>query len=118
MGLVAKNSILLVDLTDQLRTQRLGISDALLEACPLHLRPILMTSFTVILTMLPVSVGIGAGADTSGPLAVAVVGGMLSSTLLTLLVVPTVYVMIEEPLLRYRTRDGAASQLRTRSAGN
>ena len=118
MGLVAKNSILLVDLTNQMRARGLGIREALLDACPLRLRPILMTSFTVILTMLPVSLGVGAGADTSGPLAVAVVGGMLSSTLLTLLVVPTVYAMIEEPLFRYRTRTDAASQLRTRSAGN
>ena len=96
MGLVAKNSILLVDLTNQLRAQGYGVRAALLEACPLRMRPVLMTSFTIILTMLPVALGLGAGADTSGPLAIAVVGGMLSSTLLTLVVVPAVYSLIEE----------------------
>jgi len=100
MGLVAKNSILLVDLTNQLRAQGYGVREALLEACPLRMRPVLMTSFTIILTMLPVALGLGAGADTSGPLAIAVVGGMLSSTLLTLVVVPAVYSLIEEPLSR------------------
>jgi len=102
MGLVAKNSILLVDLTNQLRAEGLGVGEALRRACPSRLRPVLMTSFTVILAMLPAALGFGAGSDTNGPLAVAVIGGMLSSTLLTLVVVPAVYSLVENGLLRLR----------------
>jgi HAE1 family hydrophobic/amphiphilic exporter-1 len=98
IGLVAKNSILLVDLTNQLRDQGKGISEALLEACPIRMRPVVMTSLTVILAMLPAAIGVGAGADTNGPLAVAVIGGMISSTLLTLVVVPAVYSLVEHGL--------------------
>jgi hydrophobe/amphiphile efflux-1 (HAE1) family protein len=95
IGLVAKNSILLVDLTNQLRARGRSVADALREACPIRLRPVLMTSLTVILALLPAALGLGAGAETNGPLAIAVIGGMLSSTLLTLVVVPAVYTLIE-----------------------
>jgi HAE1 family hydrophobic/amphiphilic exporter-1 len=91
IGLVAKNSILLVDLTNQLHQKGMPINDALREACPIRLRPVLMTSLTVILALLPAALGLGAGAETNGPLSVAVIGGMISSTLLTLVVVPAVY---------------------------
>ncbi len=104
IGLVAKNSILLVDLTNQLRDQGRGITEALLEACPIRMRPVLMTSLTVILAMLPAASGVGAGADTNGPLAVAVIGGMISSTLLTLVVVPAVYSLVEHGLVRMGER--------------
>ena len=100
MGLVAKNSILLIDLTNTNRIDGLSINDALLKACPQRMRPILMTSFTVILSLLPAALGFGAGSDTNGPMAVAVIGGMLSSTFLTLIVVPAVYSVIEEWLLK------------------
>jgi HAE1 family hydrophobic/amphiphilic exporter-1 len=95
IGLVAKNSILLVDLTNQLREQGRAIDEALREACPIRMRPVLMTSLTVILALLPAALGIGAGSDSNGPLAVAVIGGMISSTLLTLVVVPAVYSLVE-----------------------
>ncbi|RME33361.1 MAG: efflux RND transporter permease subunit [Gammaproteobacteria bacterium] len=104
MGLVAKNSILLIDLTNQLRNEGRGIREALLEACPIRLRPVLMTSATIIVTMLPAALGFGAGADTNGPLAVAVIGGMVSSTLLTLVVVPAAYSLLEGGLARLRRR--------------
>ncbi len=91
IGLVAKNSILLVDLTNQYRAQGADIDRALLEACPIRLRPVLMTSATIILALLPAALGLGAGAETNGPLSVAVIGGMITSTLLTLVVVPAVY---------------------------
>ncbi len=100
MGLVAKNSILLVDLANQLREQGKSIDDAIREACPKRLRPVLMTSLTVILALLPASLGVGAGADVNAPLAVAVIGGMISSTLLTLVVVPSVYSLVERALER------------------
>jgi len=102
MGLVAKNSILLVDLTNQLRDQGRAVEDALREACPVRLRPVLMTSLTVILALLPAALGLGAGADTNGPMAIAVIGGMVSSTLLTLVVVPAVYSLVEQGLRRLR----------------
>ncbi|MEA1922920.1 MAG: efflux RND transporter permease subunit, partial [Pseudomonadota bacterium] len=102
MGLVTKNSILLVDLTNQLRTEGKGIDTALSEACPVRLRPVLMTALTLILGMLPAALGYGAGADTNGPLAVAVIGGMLSSTVLTLLVVPAAYSLVENGIERLR----------------
>ncbi|MCG8380857.1 MAG: efflux RND transporter permease subunit [Gammaproteobacteria bacterium] len=101
MGLVAKNSILLVDLTNQLRESGKDISTALIEACPIRLRPVLMTSLTVILTLLPPALGLGAGSDTNGPLAIAVIGGMVSSTLLTLIVVPAAYSLVEGGLLKW-----------------
>ena len=91
IGLVAKNSILLIDLTNQLREKGVGIDEALKQACPIRLRPVLMTSMTIILALLPAALGLGAGAETNGPLSVAVIGGMISSTLLTLVVVPAVY---------------------------
>ena len=104
IGLVAKNSILLVDLTNQRRAEGKGIGDALRDACPIRMRPVLMTSMTVILALLPAALGIGAGAETNGPLAVAVIGGMITSTLLTLVVVPAVYSLVEGGLERWRNR--------------
>ncbi len=95
IGLVAKNSILLIDLTNKLRAQGQSVNGALLEACPIRMRPILMTSLTIIISMLPAAMGVGAGSDTNAPLAVAVIGGMISSTLLTLVVVPVVYSLVE-----------------------
>ncbi len=103
IGLVAKNSILLVDLTNQRRSQGMGIDDALQNACPIRLRPVLMTSATIILALFPAALGLGAGSETNGPLAVAVIGGMISSTLLTLVVVPSVYSLVENGLQRSHT---------------
>lgn len=100
VGLVAKNSILLVDLTNALRAEGRDVDTALREACPIRMRPVLMTSLTVILALLPAALKLGAGGDSNAPLAVAVIGGMVSSTLLTLVVVPAVYSLIE----RYRAR--------------
>lgn len=91
LGLVAKNSILLVDRANQLRIDGLAAHDAIRQACPERLRPVLMTSLTIILSMFPAALGFGAGSENNAPLAVAVIGGMISSTLLTLLVVPAAY---------------------------
>jgi HAE1 family hydrophobic/amphiphilic exporter-1 len=96
MGLVAKNSILLIDLTNQRRKQfKDNINLALLDACPQRLRPVLMTSFTVILAMLPSAVSTGIATKGNAALSIAVIGGMLSSTFLTLIVVPCVYSVVE-----------------------
>ena len=101
IGLVAKNSILLVDLTNQRREEGMAIDTALQDACPIRLRPVLMTSLTVILALLPAALGFGAGAETNGPLAVAVIGGMITSTLLTLVVVPAVYSLTMHGVARW-----------------
>lgn len=101
IGLVAKNSILLVDLTNQMREKGWGINEALLHACPIRLRPVVMTSLTIILALTPAALGLGAGAETNGPLAIAVIGGMISSTLLTLVVVPAAYSLVMSGLARY-----------------
>ena len=110
IGLVAKNSILLVDLTNQRREQGLGIDEALRDACPIRMRPVLMTSLTVILALLPAALGLGAGAETNGPLAVAVIGGMITSTLLTLVVVPAVYSLVERGIERWHRRHPRAAE--------
>ncbi len=108
IGLVAKNSILLVDLTNQRRAGGMAIDDALSEACPIRMRPVLMTSATVVLALFPAALGFGAGAETNQPLSIAVIGGMISSTLLTLVVVPAVYSLVENALARRRAASVAA----------
>ena len=88
-------------MTNQLRDEGKGIDEALLEACPIRIRPVLMTSLTVVLALSPAALGLGAGSDTNGPLAVAVIGGLVSSTLLTLVVIPSVYSLVEHRISRF-----------------
>lgn len=104
IGLVAKNSILLVDLTNQLRDKGIPIDDALKEACPIRLRPVVMTSLTIILALLPAALGLGAGSETNKPLSVAIIGGMVSSTLLTLVVVPAAYSLVMHGLEKLQSK--------------
>jgi HAE1 family hydrophobic/amphiphilic exporter-1 len=94
MGIVKKNSILLVDFTNHRRTAGLGVRDALLEACPLRLRPILMTSVACVASAIPAAMALGPGAETTRPMAVVVIGGVILSTLLTLVVVPCAYSLL------------------------
>jgi HAE1 family hydrophobic/amphiphilic exporter-1 len=95
MGIVKKNSILLVEFTNNRRRDKsMNVHDALLEACPIRLRPILMTSFATIAAAIPPALGIGPGAETRIPMALVVIGGVLFSTALTLLVVPCAYSLL------------------------
>jgi multidrug efflux pump len=94
-GLVTKNAILLVDCTNQLKAKGMDIKEALCEAGRLRLRPILMTATSTILGIIPIAFSLGAGADSRRPLGVCVIGGMLSSTLLTLFIVPAFYLLLE-----------------------
>ena len=87
---------MLVDYTNQARERGLSIEDALREACSLRLRPIMMTTTSTILGMLPIALGLGAGAELRQSMGVVIVGGMVSSTILTLVVVPLIYLLIEE----------------------
>ena len=91
MGIVKKNSILLVDFTNQRREAGKNVRDALIEACPTRLRPILMTSFATIVAAIPAALTFGPGAESRAPMAIAVIGGVFVSTFLTLLVVPCFY---------------------------
>ena len=111
IGLVAKNSILLVDLSNQRRAQGMSVDEALRDACPTRMRPVLMTSATLILALLPAALGLGAGAETNAPLAIAVIGGMVTSTLLTLVVVPAAYSLVEN--WRAARRAGGAAALQS-----
>ena len=94
MGIVKKNSILLVDFTNQQRENGLDVNNALLTACPIRLRPILMTSSATIAAAIPPAMAIGPGAETRIPMAVSVIGGVMISTILTLFVVPCVYSLL------------------------
>ena len=102
MGLVTKNAILLVDYTNQLRREGLPVKDALLKAGPVRLRPIIMTTIAMILGMMPSAFGNGDGSEFRAPISIATIGGLLTSTLLTLVVVPVSYLLLERGLARVR----------------
>jgi multidrug efflux pump subunit AcrB len=94
-GLVKKNSIILVDYTNQLRAQGMGLKEAVLTACPVRLRPIIMTSLATIASAVPLAIGFGPGAETRAPLARSIIGGIVLSTLVTLIIVPIFYVLFD-----------------------
>jgi hypothetical protein len=94
-GLVKKNSIILVDYTNQLREQGMDLRTAVLTACPVRLRPIVMTSVATIAAAVPLAIGHGAGAETRAPLARSIIGGIFLSTLVTLVIVPVFYVLFD-----------------------
>ncbi len=102
VGLVTKNSILLVDYANRLRGRGLAAVEAMLEAGRIRLRPILMTSVATIMGAIPIALGSGAGATSRRPLGYAIVGGIFFSTLLTLFVVPAVWLLVERLLARRR----------------
>jgi multidrug efflux pump len=102
VGLVTKNSILLVEFANQQCAKGVSAHDAMLQAGTVRLRPILMTAFSTIAGILPVAIGFGAGAESRRPMGVAVVGGMLTSTFLTLVIIPVVYTLFSD--LGARTR--------------
>jgi hydrophobe/amphiphile efflux-1 (HAE1) family protein len=94
MGIVKKNSIMLVDFTSTRRIAGMGVHEALMDACPIRLRPILMTSTATIAAAIPPAISLGLGAETTRPMAIVVIGGVILSTLLTLFVVPCVYSLL------------------------
>jgi HAE1 family hydrophobic/amphiphilic exporter-1 len=96
MGLVTKNAILLVDFTKTLRSRGMSRREALIAAGRTRLRPILMTTFAMIFGMLPLALALGQGAEMRAPMARAVIGGLITSTVLTLVVVPVVYTMLDD----------------------
>jgi HAE1 family hydrophobic/amphiphilic exporter-1 len=100
MGLVTKNSILLVDYANQLRARGMSKVEAMRTAAPVRMRPVLMTALSMIFGVLPAALGVGPGAETRAPMAVAVAAGMFSSTLLTLIVVPVFYVVLDDAVAK------------------
>jgi multidrug efflux pump len=94
IGLVTKNAILIVEFANQLRLRTSSVVEAVIQAATIRLRPILMTSFATIFGVLPIAIGLGAGAESRRPLGLAVVGGLFFSTFLTLVVVPVVYTIL------------------------
>lgn len=105
MGLVKKNAILLVDYTNTLRERGMSRREAILQAGPVRLRPILMTTFAMVFGMLPVALGIGEGADLRAPMGITLIGGLLTSLFLTLAVVPAAYDTFDD------WKDGIARRL-------
>jgi len=104
VGIAKKNSIMLVDFTNQIRERGVERHQALLQACPIRLRPILMTSMATIAGALPPAFAIGPGAELQRPMALALVGGMIVSTLLTLFVVPSGYSVLDDVIEWWRAR--------------
>ncbi len=104
MGISKKNSILLVDFINQIRVRGVERHEAILEACPIRLRPILMTSTAMIAGALPPALAIGPGAELQRPMAISLVGGIVVSTLLTLFVIPAAYSIIDDVVVWNETR--------------
>ena len=120
MGLVTKNAILLVDLTNQFVREGMGVRDAILKAGPVRLRPIMMTTVAMILGMLPSAMGSGEGSDFRSPISIATIGGLITSTLLTLVVVPVSYLLLARGVERvkaWRTAPGTRMPQVARVAG-
>ena len=93
-GIVVNNSIVLIDFTNQLRAQGKNKFQAIQKACAVRLRPILMTTSTTVLGLIPMAVSMGEGSELRIPLAVTVIGGLITSTLLTLVLVPVLYTLV------------------------
>lgn len=104
LGLLDKNAILLMDYANQLRRAGLKRHDAIMKTGLVRLRPILMTTASTVLGMVPIAIGLGAGAELRQPMAVAIIGGLMTSTLLSLVVVPVLYTLLEDGWLRIRRR--------------
>jgi HAE1 family hydrophobic/amphiphilic exporter-1 len=96
VGVVVKNAIILVDYINQLRARGIPRNESILWAGPVRLRPVLMTACTTILAMLPLALGIGEGAELEAPLATVIIGGLLCSTLVSLVLVPVVYTIFDD----------------------
>ena len=108
VGIVVTNGIVLIDFVNQLRSRGMSVYDALIEGGRLRLRPVLMTAVTTILAMIPIALGLTEGAIMAAELATVVIGGLFTSTLLTLVVVPVVYSLTES--LRHRFTPTRAPQ--------
>ena len=118
MGIVAKNAILLIDFAKWSHKEKgMPLREALIEAGRIRLRPIMMTTIALVAGMIPVAIGYGEGADFRAPLGRAVIGGVIASTVLTLVVIPTVYEILEEWREGFLSRFRKGMGVRERAAG-
>jgi HAE1 family hydrophobic/amphiphilic exporter-1 len=101
VGIVTKNAILLIDFALQRMRAGMPVDSALLEAGPIRLRPILMTTFAMIFGMVPIAIGHGDGGEARAPMAIAVIGGLITSTVLTLVIIPCVFSLFQSVKSRY-----------------
>ncbi|NGQ97381.1 efflux RND transporter permease subunit [Brevibacillus sp. SYP-B805] len=101
-GIVVRNAIVLIDFTNILRRQGVSRTEAILTAAPIRLRPILMTTLCTVLGLLPLALGFGEGGESQAPMATVVIGGLLFSTLLTLVVIPVVYTILDDMAARLK----------------
>jgi len=101
-GIVVNNGIILIDFVNRLRQQGLGVREAAVEAAKIRLRPILMTSFTTIFGLLPLALGMAEGKELRAPLAITVIGGLTAATILTLVVIPSLYIIVENFREKFR----------------
>lgn len=109
MGIVKKNSIILVDYANQFREKGMGAAESMEKAGPIRLRPILMTAIATLMAAIPPALGLGSGSEIRTPMAIAVIGGVILSTVLSLLVVPAFYVSADRILIRmkkFRNKSG------------
>jgi HAE1 family hydrophobic/amphiphilic exporter-1 len=106
-GIVVNNAIVLLDYANQLRREGVSKREAIVQACSVRLRPIVMTTLTTVLGLAPMAIGVGEGAEIRTPMAVAVMGGLTLSTLLTLVLIPVVYEWADRK--KYETEDSAES---------
>jgi HAE1 family hydrophobic/amphiphilic exporter-1 len=118
VGIVTKNSILLVDFANQERRRGADKVQAILTAGPLRLRPILMTAFSTMIAVVPVALAMSEGGETRQPMALAVIGGMLTSTLLTLLVIPVIYLIVDDAVAWVGRRIGGLRRALRRPAAS
>ena len=118
MGLVTKNAILLVDFANQMRRAGMGQSEALLEAAHVRLRPILMTTLAMVFGMVPLAFGLAEGSEQRAPMGQAVIGGIITSSLLTLVVVPVMYTYLDDLAAWFRRRRNPRQRLPKAPAGS
>lgn len=111
LGIAKKNSIILVDYANQLRLKGLTAREAMQQAGPIRLRPILMTSLATMMAALPAALALGPGGEIRRPMALGVIGGMFVATLLSLLVVPSFYVLMDDFLALFKGRDHKEGEL-------
>jgi hydrophobe/amphiphile efflux-1 (HAE1) family protein len=104
VGVVVSNAIILIDYTNRLREEGVALEEAIVRAGRIRLKPIIMTSLATIFGLIPMALGIGEGAEANAPLAIAVIGGLAVSTVLTLVFVPTLYTMVESWRIKRRLR--------------
>src|SRR5690606_31794212 len=111
VGLVTKNGILLVEFANQLMNRGRDAHQAILESGRLRLRPILMTAISTIAGILPIAIGFGAGAESRRPMGIVIVGGMITSTFLTLFVIPVIYTVFADVAAWVRRKQGSSSSI-------